>query len=446
MSLSALQEDLTIFTPSLMIRDSFHRSNVQRDSRELAKSGKLFCPHCYASNGELRTVFFRSGGELKRDHFFHPKNDIDLICPYSPMTEKHINAQSWVADHLSRKYPDALVKKEMQLRKSKDELCRPDICVILPDGTKFAYEIQVSKITEYEVKNRTERLQSNGCKAVTWFFTDLSDSLLIRECLALKKQHHALICFEEDSSVASISITNLKSVRQSLLQKLWDDHCLKEIQGMTYESYLDECNKDSKSIDWWYDRGYLWRKLAINPVLDVDMQLFSSILAVQEFKRIAEEAYKEIFLTTIKQHRVIAIKKNAKKRVSTPYNKTLFIPLVAHAQCLIFFLHDEVNKKSYDLPYPHYVVFDGDDFGFYGGTLSEAMSSYGGMKALYKLKEYAVNSQSFRDLYNPRVNELKFTNGDLGFIVYKGEMAISLHLNEYEKEGLLDLQSLPIAA
>ena len=66
MSLSALQEDLTIFTPSLMIRDRFHRSNVQRDSRELAKSGKLFCPHCYASDGELRSVSFRSGGGFNR--------------------------------------------------------------------------------------------------------------------------------------------------------------------------------------------------------------------------------------------------------------------------------------------------------------------------------------------------------------------------------------------
>ena len=334
MSLSALQEDLTIFTPSLMIRDRFHRSNVQRDSRELAKSGKLFCPHCYASDGELRSVSFRSGGEFKRDHFFHPKSD--LICHYSPMTEKHINAQAWVADHLSRKYPDALIKEEMQLRKSKDELCRPDICVILPDGTKFAYEIQVSKITEYEVKNRTEKLQSNGCKAVTWFFTDQSDSLLIQECLALKKQHHVLIYFEEDSSVASIAITDLKAVRRSLLRKLWDDYCLKEAKYWGMQSRLFD--------------DHQFHYLMTHPAFSINMNLFFDVVTVKEFGLKAEEIYSAVIDNLRSQKRIEEIKKAAKRRITTPSNKALFNPKIVLAKYLTFFLNEEMlRQKEEDL-------------------------------------------------------------------------------------------------
>jgi hypothetical protein len=409
MSLSALQEDLTIFTPSLMIRDSFHRSNVQRDSRELAKSGKLFCPHCYASNGELRTVFFRSGGELKRDHFFHPKSDINLICPYSPMTEKHINAQSWVADHLSRKYPDALVKKEMQLRKSKDELCRPDICVILPDGTKFAYEIQVSKITEYEVKNRTERLQSNGCKYVTWFFTDQSDSLLIQECLALKKQHHALICFNEDSSVDSISVTNLKSVRQSLLQKLWDDHCLRQADGWSHRSRF-------------FDQD-LYSQLRTDPAFKINMQIFSDVLTIESFEEKASNIHWDIY---------------------NPYSSKL-LPREKNEnptrQKSVFDFFGEDNSrsnskpKSYNLPMPHYVISHREGLESYGDSLFEAMEIFGGMSALYALKEECNNHQSFKDLYNLKKEKLTFGDDEYGFTIFKGSLAVLLEEANYFLEN-----------
>lgn len=396
MSLSALQEDLTIFTPSLMIRDSFHRSNVQRDSRELARSGKLFCPHCYASNGELRTVFFRSGGELKRDHFFHPKNDIDLICPYSPMTEKHINAQSWVADHLSKKFPDALVKKEMQLRKSKDELCRPDVCVILPDGTKFAYEIQVSKITEYEVKNRTERLQSNGCKSVTWFFTDHSDSLLIQECLALKKQHHALIYFEDDSSVNSIAITDLKSVRRSLLQKLWSDYCLRQANYWSHQSRFFDHDLFSHFLN--------------DPAFKIDMQVFSDILTIESFEEKASNIHWDIYNPC--SSKLLP----RKKKENPTEQKSVFD----------FFGVDSSKPKSYNLLIPHYVISHREGLENYGNSLLEAMEVFGGMSVLYALKEDRSNYQAFKDLYNPKIEELTFGDNEYGFTIYKGALALLL--------------------
>lgn len=373
------------------------RSNTQRDSRELAKSGKLFCPHCYATDGSLRSISFRSGGELKRDHFFHPKSD--LTCHYSPMTEKHINAQSWIADHLSRKYPDALVKREMQLRKSKEELCRPDICVVLPDGAKFAYEIQVSKITEYEVKNRTEKLQSNGCKAVTWFFTELSDSLLIQECLALKKQYHALIYFEEDSSVDSISVTDLKAIRRSLLQKLWNDHCLKQAEYWSFQSRFQDKER--------------YHRLMNDPAFKIDMQVFADILTIESFRKKASEIYESIFFS--------------KKQESPIKQKTVF-DLLGENQ--------EQNKpKSYNLPMPHYVVSLRDDVENYGDCLSDAMEVFGGMRALYELKEDDKNCQAFKDLYNPKVEEITFGDDGYGFRIYKGNLALlEEELNFLEEE------------
>lgn len=279
MSLSALTEDLTLFTPSLKTGDSYHRSNVQRYSRELARSGKLFCPHCYVSNGELQTVFFRSGGEFKRDHFFHSDHKIERKCPYSPMTEKHINAQSWVASYLSEQYPDALIKKEMQMRKHEEEHCRPDVCAILPDGSKIAYEIQVTKITEFEVKARTEKLQNNGCETVIWVFTEQSDSLLIQECLALKKQYHALISFEDDSSVSSVAITELEPVRQSLLQKLWNDYCLEQAEYWGTQSRF-------------FDRD-LYSQLPTDTLSNIDIQYIHDVLTIDDFNKKAPKIYQK---------------------------------------------------------------------------------------------------------------------------------------------------------
>jgi hypothetical protein len=223
MSLSAITQNRQVFNPSSKIEIGFDRKNIQLSYRAKAKEGSLFCPHCFVE-GNLEPVLFRSGGESKRDHFFHASSSSK--CSYSPMTEKHINAQSWVADSLQKKYPDAKITFEFRI-KSQEGSSRPDICAEMPDGSLRAFEIQISKITEYEVKIRTKKLLEFGCKDVTWFFTSHSSSDLIKNQLAIMSQNHMILTFNEDNSVHSTSKTDLIAVKKDLIQSFRSDAKIK---------------------------------------------------------------------------------------------------------------------------------------------------------------------------------------------------------------------------
>jgi len=215
MSLSAITKDLVIQNPSAQIDMGFDRFSVQASYRDKAKRGEMFCPHCFFSGGELNVVTFRGGGNKRRDHFFHSNISSECVG-YSPITEKHINAQSWLAESLQKKYPSAKIHKEFILK--TDELnSRPDVLMVLEDGTNRAFEIQISKIGVMEVERRTRKLLDIGCHDVTWCFTKYSSSLEISQRLALMAQKHSLIEFNSDLSVKSVCLSDGLLVRRDLI-------------------------------------------------------------------------------------------------------------------------------------------------------------------------------------------------------------------------------------
>ncbi len=215
MSLSAITKDLAIQSPSAQIDMGFDRFSVQASYRDKSKRGEMFCPHCFFSSGDLIAVAFRSGGNKNRDHFFH-SNISGKCVGYSPITEKHFNAQSWLAESLQKKYALAKIHKEFIL-KTEDLNSRPDVLMILEDGTKRAFEIQISKINVTEVEQRTRKLLDIGCHDVTWCFTKYSSSLEISQKLALMGQKHSLIEFNSDLSVKSVCLSDGLLIKQDLI-------------------------------------------------------------------------------------------------------------------------------------------------------------------------------------------------------------------------------------
>ena len=200
---------------------------------------------------------------------------------------------------------------------------------------------------------------------------------------------------EDDSSVSSIAVTDLKVVRRSLLQKLWNDFCLKESKYWSMQS---------RFID------YEWRdSLTADTIMSFDIQLFSSVLTTKEFQEKAEEIYSRIRLD-------LSLKWKAQKD-KTVKQKSVFD----------FFGGDVVKTKSYDLPIPHFVVCEFYGLGHYGTSLNEAMEVHGGMSALYALKDDPEYDQAFKDLYNPRIKKIVF--GDC-FTIYKDELATQLQFED----------------
>lgn len=59
--------------------------------------------------------------------------------------------------------------------------------------------------------------------------------------------------------------------------------------------------------------------------------------------------------------------------------------------------------------------------------LSEAMETFGGMSALYDLKDDPKNKQAFKDLYDPKVKALKFGDNDYGFEIFKDDLAKEIY-------------------
>jgi len=215
MSLSAITRDFTIYNPSAKVEMGFDRFSTQSSCREKAKKQELFCPHCLLSKNELIPVSFRSGGDLKRDHFFHLKGATECVG-YNPITEKHINAQSWIAECLQKKYPLSVIYKEFVL-KTNQLNSRPDILMISEYGLHTAFEIQISRITVHEVAQRTKNLLQIGCNEVVWVFTNQSSCLEILQRLSLMGQKQSLIEFNDDLSIKSISLSDTLTVKQKLI-------------------------------------------------------------------------------------------------------------------------------------------------------------------------------------------------------------------------------------
>ncbi|MDH6373681.1 competence protein CoiA [Paenibacillus sp. PastF-3] len=104
--------------------------------RSLSKSCSLLCPDCHSM------VIYRAGS--KKPHFAHHKVCINPN-PYSePESDTHRIGKFLLYTWLKGIYPKSEVQMEYYLFETKQ---RSDIMVIHPDGARWAFEFQCSKIT-----------------------------------------------------------------------------------------------------------------------------------------------------------------------------------------------------------------------------------------------------------------------------------------------------------
>lgn len=111
--------------------------------RDLSQSNLLICPDC------RERVIYRSG--TKRPHYAHYR-ECSNPNPYSePETPTHRNGKVNLYWWLKKLYPKSTVELEYYIPETKQ---RSDIIVIHPDGARWAFEFQCSKIPGYAWKER----------------------------------------------------------------------------------------------------------------------------------------------------------------------------------------------------------------------------------------------------------------------------------------------------
>lgn len=119
--------------------------------------GDYICPRCENS------VHTRKGPK-KIDHFAHYPDQKENCEPWEPETEEHREMKKKVEEYFS----SWSCVKEVEKEKYFDGPY-PDLLVTFYSGELMAVECQHSKITEYKIRERTERLEDRGA-TVLWIF------------------------------------------------------------------------------------------------------------------------------------------------------------------------------------------------------------------------------------------------------------------------------------
>lgn len=169
MSIAALDNDLKLLVPSLMLEAGISRAEVLTAVQRRQKSG-LFCPHCYQKTGKRFEVRYRNS-ESRRVHFYHSNLDGHECEHYSTESEKHLSAKAKIRDRLLLDESVAEVHLEFFLEMEGQagwKTRKPDVLVIRPNGTREAHEVQISPISPEDLESRTCDLKQ-VCDRIVWY-------------------------------------------------------------------------------------------------------------------------------------------------------------------------------------------------------------------------------------------------------------------------------------
>ncbi|GGB99014.1 competence protein CoiA family protein [Cellulomonas carbonis] len=126
--------------------------------REDARAGYLVCPL-----GDCRdNRFIVYGGTERRHHFKHRGG----AGHHSPESVAHHTAKHLIARWLRQLYPGAQIFPDTQEVETGQ---RPDVLLVLENGTRVAYEVQFASLTAAEWQSRRDRYATQGIKNV-WLF------------------------------------------------------------------------------------------------------------------------------------------------------------------------------------------------------------------------------------------------------------------------------------
>ncbi|MGO4601657.1 competence protein CoiA family protein [Terrabacter sp. 2YAF2] len=125
--------------------------------RQDVNAGALICPIHDCANPLLRVR-----GKSRRDHFAHRALDEG----HGRETLAHHTSKHLIAQRLRELYPDAQVHPDT---KETEDGARPDVYVVLDDGTQLAYEVQFAHLTPEDWQRRHDRYAAANVKDV-WLF------------------------------------------------------------------------------------------------------------------------------------------------------------------------------------------------------------------------------------------------------------------------------------
>lgn len=188
MTLSAVTKDGEIINPSVLLALGRPEQAVMTSVRMAINTG-IFCPHCLRETGKYHPVKFRNA-QVRVKHFYHPANlDKASECShYSNESEKHLAAKVAINDWIAQSKPDEQhldchwMKSDGVANRKPDEQhldChwmksdgvanrKPDVWVRRGNVIE-AHEIQISQISDSELKQRTLDLRQHGASVVHWY-------------------------------------------------------------------------------------------------------------------------------------------------------------------------------------------------------------------------------------------------------------------------------------
>lgn len=123
-----------------------------------ARAGHLVCPLGDCQDNR----FIVYGGTERRHHFKHRGG----AGHHSPESIAHHTAKHMIARWLRQLYPGAQIFPDTQEVETRQ---RPDVLLVLEDGTRVAYEVQFASLTAAEWQSRRDRYGTQDIKNV-WLF------------------------------------------------------------------------------------------------------------------------------------------------------------------------------------------------------------------------------------------------------------------------------------
>ncbi|OME83093.1 hypothetical protein BK120_14930 [Paenibacillus sp. FSL A5-0031] len=358
--------------------------------RELSTSKDMFCPDC----NEL--VRFRAG--TRAPHFYHDRKCTNPNPYTEPESETHRNGKLAIYSWLKSLYRESEVALEYYIPETKQ---RSDVMLIHPDGEKWAFEFQCSKIAGVVWNERHELYEQAGVKDFWILNSELIQNISEKDFKVIGLEsavyrdgqrliyldvNEQIVHFHIDGDLWGGTLSNPKVIKDALANF---EIRKKQLWLSAYDTYLKELEEEreaSRQEQLRYDREKEEREKS--EYLRKQIENEKKTRNIRDYyKRIIEERHKLTADMTYKEKELFL--RLTKKYDLTPDNfPAVFMLEVGYSDLLL------TPKQLWQLWIYDYVVSKWDGF-IKKGKESNIWFDY--MKEKFKeQKDIGV----FRTVYN----------------------------------------------